>query len=283
MLLDLARYALGVRATFSDFEPRFTFSDKGVSTSYHLDWQQAEERGDVFFRVDHPLAQDIIRRATSVRLPTSRVAFRFEPHTSTLRPYLGQSGWLELSKLSATSLGRTEEYLLIAACDTRGAHLPPDVAAKLFSLHASVIGDEHEPPPPILDAVRTEVKAFRLADIAERNEAYFQEEGEKLDNRANDLRLGLERDIKKQEQELTLLQREARKKRGLQEQLEVRKRVRTLEESLSKKKKHFYKESDRVRREQDELIANLEGQLKDTSDALERVFSLRWELTGNGA
>jgi exonuclease VII large subunit len=146
-----------------------------------------------------------------------------------------------------------------------------------------VIGDEHEPPPPILDAVRTEVKAFRLADIAERNEAYFQEEGEKLDNRANDLRLGLERDIKKQEQELTLLQREARKKRGLQEQLEVRKRVRTLEESLSKKKKHFYKESDRVRREQDELIANLEGQLKDTSDALERVFSLRWELTGNGA
>lgn len=283
MLLDLVRYALGARATFSDAEPRFTLSDKGVSTSYHLDWQQAEERGDVFFRVDHPLAQEVIRRATADRFPRLRVAFRFEAHASALRPYVGRDGWLELSKLSATSLGRTEEYLLVAACDSGGAHLSPDVAAKLFSLPATVAGEAHEPPPPMLDAIRSEVKAYRLADIAERNEAYFQEEGEKLDNRANDLRLGLEREIKKQEQELTLLQREARKKRGLHEQLEVRKRVRELEESLSKKKKHFYEESDRVRREQDQLIANLEGQLKDTADALETIFSFRWELAGDGA
>jgi ERCC4-related helicase len=282
MLLDLARYALGARAVFSDAEPRFTLCENGSSTSYHLDWQQAEERGDVFFRVDHPIAQDFIRRVTAAPLPASRVAFRFDSHASALRPYVGQGGWLALSRLSATSLGRTEEYLLVAACDSRGDHLPPDVAAKLFSLHARIVGDEREPPPPVLESIHADVKAFRLAYIAERNEAYFQEEGEKLDNRANDLRLGLERDINKQEQELTLLQREARKKRGLHEQLEIRKRVRSLEESLSKKKKHFYEESDRVRMEQDELIAHLEEQLKDTSEALERLFSLRWELAGNG-
>lgn len=283
MLLDLARYVLGGRATFSDVEPRFTISEKDASTIYHLDWQQAEARGDSFFRVDHPLAQDIIRQATAERLQRSRVAFCFEAHASALRPYVGLGGWLELSKLSATSLGRTEEYLLLAACDDGGDQLPPDVAAKLFSLRATVVGEAKESPPPMLDAIRIEVKRSRLADIADRNEAYFQEEGEKLDNRANDLRLGLEREIKKQEQELTLLQREARKKRGLQEQLEVRKRVRTVEESLGKKKRHFYEESDRVRREQDELIANLEGQLKETSDVLEIIFSLRWALTGDGA
>jgi adenine-specific DNA-methyltransferase len=282
MLLDLARYSLGARATFSDVEPTFTLSDKVFSASYHLDWQQAEQCGGVFLRVDHPLAQDIIRRATADRLRTSRVAFRFESHASALRPYVGQAGWLELSKLSATALGRTEECLVVAACDAKGDRIPPDVAARLFSLDGSVVGDEHEPPPPVLDTIRTELKQSRLADISLRNEAYFQEEGEKLDNRANDLRLGIEREIKKQEQELTLLQREARKKRGLHEQLEVRKRVRTLEESLSSKKKTFYEESDRVRKEQDALIATLEGQLKDTLATMELIFSLRWELGDNG-
>jgi adenine-specific DNA-methyltransferase len=281
MLMDLARYCLGVKAAFSDVEPRFTLGDNEPFTSYHLDWQQAERRGDAFFRVDHPLAQAIIRQAAAARLPTSRVAFRYETYASALRQYVGQTGWLELSKLQVTSPGRTEEYLLVVACNDTGDRVPPDVASKLFSLPASVVGNEHEPPPPVLGAIRTELKTGRLAEIAERNDAYFQEEGEKLDNRANDLRLGLEREIKKQEQELTLLQREARTKRGLHEQLEVRKRVRTLQESLSNKKRYFYEESDRIRTKQDELIANLEVQLKDTSEAVAHVFSLRWELKGN--
>ena len=146
-----------------------------------------------------------------------------------------------------------------------------------------MVGEAGEPPPPVLDAIRAEVQSFRLADIAERDEAYFQEEGEKLDNRANDLRLGLEREIKRQEQELTILQRDARKKRGLHEQLEVRKSVRTLEESLSKKKKHFYEESDRIRAEQDDLIANLEGQLKDAAHDLEPIFCFKWDMAGSSA
>ena len=54
------------------------------------------------------------------------------------------------------------------------------------------------------------MKSFRLADIAERDEAYFQEEGEKLDNRANDLRLGLEREIKRLEPHRAELDKAAR-------------------------------------------------------------------------
>lgn len=64
---------------------------------------------------------------------------------------------------------------------------------------------------------------------------------------------------------------------------EVRKSVRTLEESLSKKKKHFYEESDRIRAEQDDLIANLEGQLKDAAHELEPIFCFKWDMAGSSA
>lgn|GEM_PF-5454149 len=80
-----------------------------------------------------------------------------------------------------------------------------------------------------------------------------------------------------------MLQREARKKRGLHEQLELRKRLRTLEDNLSKKKKHFYEENDRIRAEQNELITTLEDQLNETSHSIEPIFRFKWVLLGDRA
>jgi hypothetical protein len=54
--------------------------------------------------------------------------------------------------------------------------------------------------------------------------------------------------------------------------------VRTLEETLSNKKKLFYEENDRIRRELDDLIAHLEEQLRDTPHELEVIFRFYWDL-----
>jgi adenine-specific DNA-methyltransferase len=140
MLLDLAKFALAKRATFEPGEPRFRMNAP-AGQRFHLEWQRAEALGDTFFRVDHPLAKELIDQAASRPTPIAEVTLEYEAHASALERYGGSSGWLEVSKLTAEAVGRAEEFLLVAACDAEGNPLAPDVAVKLFSLRGRVLED----------------------------------------------------------------------------------------------------------------------------------------------
>jgi hypothetical protein len=125
---------------------------------FHLDWQRAEALGDTFFRIDHPLAHDLIEKAAKAATDDAEVVFDYEPHASALDRYRGTSGWLEVSKLTAEAVGRAEEFLLVAACDAEGNHVTPDVATKLFSLSGHVTGPSAGPAPAVLNEIRDELR-----------------------------------------------------------------------------------------------------------------------------
>ena len=277
MLLDLARHVLGDQAIFEDNEPRFRLREEAAESRFHLDWQRAEVLGDSFFRIDHPLAHRLTEQAISAHTTICEVAFSYEQHASALDPYRGRDGWLQLDKLSAEAVGRNEEFLLIAACDSQGEPIPPDVAVKFFSLSAKVGRAVADEIPGTLTNAANAVKAQRLAELELRNQDYFEEEVEKLERWAEDLKFALEKELK----ELDLAIRDARKatKSGvtLAEKLDAQRLLKALDQKRTGKRRQLFDAQDEVDRKRTTLIEEIEQQLQ-TSAATRLIFVLKWVL-----
>jgi ERCC4-related helicase len=279
MLLDLAKFALRDRASFEPNEPRFRLQPLGggAEQRFHLDWQRAESLGDAFFRVDHPLAHEIIEGAIAIVTPVAEVAFFYESHASALERYRGKAGWLEVTKLSAEAVGRNEEFLLVSACDDDGQHLPPDVAMKLFSLPGEIRRPPSDAPPPVLAAIRDELKGARLADLDTRNQAFFEEEVEKLERWAEDVKFALERELKELDAEIRAVRKASKAAITLAEKLEAQRAIKALEQKRTQKRRQLFDAQDDVDQKRAELIEEIERQLK-TIAKCEPVMSFRWVL-----
>jgi ERCC4-related helicase len=283
MLLDLAKFGLAGRATFDSGEPRFRITpDGGSEQRFHLDWQRAQALGDAFFRMDHPLAHEVIQGATSAGTPAAEVTFVYEPHASALERYRGASGWLEVSKLTAEAVGRSEEFLLVAACDAKGQHLPPDVAAKLFSLRGDVGGAAQEAAPAVLTAIRDELRGFRLAELETRNEEFFQEEVDKLERWAEDVKLTLDHELRDLDSEIKAARKTSKTAVILAEKLEAQKVIKALEQRRTAKRRQLFEAQDDVDKKRAELIEEIERQLT-TKAQYETIFSIQWRLSDSSA
>lgn len=280
MLLDLAKFGLDGRATFDESEPRFQVkTEDGSEQRYHLEWQRAAALGDVFFRIDHPLAQELLEKATSQATAASEVSFQYEPHASALERHRGTSGWLEVSKLTAEAVGRTEDFLLVAACDAEGQHLSSDVAAKLFTLQGRVTGPVVGEAPPVLAQIRDDLRGFRLQDLQERNEEFFEEESDKLERWAEDVKFGLERDLREIDTQIKSAKKASKSAVALAEKLEAQKQIKALEAKRNTKRRQLFDAQDDVDKKRAELIEEIERQLQ-AKTSIEPVFTLRWTLGG---
>jgi adenine-specific DNA-methyltransferase len=285
-LLDLAKYAFADWATFDPSEARFwpTIPKDDAPQRFHLDWQRAEALGDTFFRVGHELAERTIAEAIDRETPVRRVEFTYDSAQSALGPYLAQSGWLEVSKLAAEAQGRTEEFLLVAACDDEGREVPVDVAVKLFALR----GEEREGDTPSLDGapaasiaeLRQRLAADRVGELEQRSHSFFEEESLKLERRSDDLVMGLEREIAQLSKDIKAQTKAAKRALALADKLEAQKVLRSLEDKRIQKQRHYFEERDRLKADRDAHIASIEAQLAQKATHITPVFTLRWTLVG---
>ncbi len=291
-LLALARQELGSEAEFADTEAGFTYqptgSPLGPTGLYLFDWKEAEERGAHFFRTDHPLAQRLIEIATARPLEISALEFDYEAYgapVAILAERQGQSGWLRATKITVKAVD-TEEHLLVAAVADAG--LTGDSAAeaidaewcdRLLNLPASVrsttaISAERSDQ---LDTLLAQQHAARLAEIEARNSQYFEEEVDKLDRWADDLKLALEYDIKQLNNEIKVARKEAKTKVVLAEKLEAQKRIKSLEQQIHSKRRQLFDAQDEIDNQRTKLIDEIELQLQ-TSAERETLFTIRWQL-----
>jgi len=279
MLLDLAKFGLDRRATFDESEPRFQAKPNGEGDAqrFHLEWQRAEALGDIFFRVDHPLAQELIDKAAKETTLTAEVAFEYEPHASALERYRGTAGWLEVSKLTAEAVERAEEFLLVGACDAEGKPVATDVANKLFSLRGRVTGDTSEPAPAVLATILDDLRRSQLEGLQSRNEEFFREEEEKLDRWAEDVKFALERELRELDTLIKAAKKASKSAVALGEKLEAQNQIKTLEAKRNTKRRQLFDAQDDVDKKRAELIEDIERQLQ-TETNIEPIFTLRWTL-----
>jgi ERCC4-related helicase len=280
-LLALTRHELAEAAEFDARQPRFRHrANGGPPARYNLDWKDAEARGETFYRLDHPLAQRLVETAKARTLPVAALRLDYAAHgalISAIEPLRGRSGWLELTKLVVDALER-EEFLLLAGCTDEGRSLDEELCTKLLSIPAvEATSDGESGGAAALDSLRDVAVRTRLGEVEARNLRHFDEEVAKLDRWADDLKFGLERELREIDAAIREQRRAGAGAVSLTEKLAAQKELRTLEQKRTQKRRELYDAQDAIDTQRDELIGDIERQLRH-SHVLEPLWRVRWEL-----
>ena len=234
------------------------------------------------YRFGHPLAECVIAKAKSHVLPVAEVEFRYADHgskISILEPLRGQSGWLTVSLFTVESMDQAEDHLILAACTDGNELLDDEQAKRLLTLPANVTGAILDlPAPETVSSFATTRQTEIRRGISERNARFFEAEANKLDGWSDDLKLGLEREIKEFDRQIKDARRAAITSLTLEEKLTSQKRIQILETERSAKRRSLFDAQDQVDSQRARLIEEIEGKLVSTSLGI-ILFTIRWSLS----
>ena len=240
------------------------------------------------YRLGHPLAQALLQHAKQQPLSNSRILLDYAAYgvkVSVLESMRQRSGWLEVQSLQIRSLGAVEEHLLVAAVDEIGQAYDQNVTERLLNLPCSqsslhegqqYIGFSPADRKP-LDAEITRQKNVIISDLELRNMGAFTQEAEKLDDWADDLKVGLEREIKELDRRVKEARTKSKGAATLAEKLSAQKEQRDLEGQRNKKRRELFDRQDEIQRKRDGLIDELERQLKQEIE-ISTVLAFQWEM-----
>ena len=278
-LLELTRTELDGQATFDEDLPRFNYDGPHAQHGwYNLDWKAADTADEHFYRPDHTLAVRLIDQAITRKLPVVELTFNYTNHPSKisiLEPLVGQTGWLEVSKLTVEAVD-VDEFLIFAAQTDHNKPLDEDICRKLLSLTA-ILGEEPATAPD-LSALRNAGVEARLSNIETRNGQFFDEEVLKLDRWSEDLKLSLEQEIKDLDKQIRELRRESALAQSLQDKLSHQKQIRELERRRNGKRRELFDAQDAIDTQREDLIGNIEKQLKHRTE-VQHLFTIAWGIT----
>jgi adenine-specific DNA-methyltransferase len=233
------------------------------------------------YRLNHPLAEAVITQAKSRDLPPAEIQFNYDAHDgriSILKPLRGQSGYLSLSQLTIESLDQAEDHLIFAAVTDSGKTLDEETARRLFSLPGTTGQSLLATAPNELNQISEQRQMEIQRTISERNAYFFEAETEKLDGWADDLKLGLEREIKEIDRQIKEARRAATAALTLEEKLAGQKQIKALESQRNAKRRTLFDAQDDVDRRREQIIADIEGKLQQRVSQT-KLFSIRWKLT----
>ncbi|WP_232821601.1 hypothetical protein [Acidithiobacillus ferrivorans] len=116
-----------------------------------------------------------------------------------------------------------------------------------------------------------------LQTINQRNLGYFEQELLKLDAWADDLKLGLEQEIKSIDVEIKDVRRLAATSPTVEGKLSWQKKQRELEARRGKLRRDLFARQDEVEAQHNDLITQFEGQLQQQVEE-HTLFTFEWEL-----
>ncbi len=234
------------------------------------------------FRLNHPLGDAIVTRAQARDLPVAEVIFDYSAHEgriSAIQPWVGKSGWMTAALLSVNALGQSEDHLLLAGQSDDGEALSDEAVSRLLTICART-GDVETLPDDVASALEAQLARQQeniRRGISERNARFFELEANKLDGWADDLKVGLERELKELDRQIKAARRDATAAPTLEGKLVGQKAVKALEAERSAKRRTLFDTQDRIDAQRAELIAQIEAKLEQKIEALS-LFTIRWRL-----
>lgn len=288
MLMQLTRHELGDAAEFVD-DSRFRLVRNPfpqLDGEIPLGWYELPRRsGEAhLYRLNHPLAEQVLAQAKKRQLPPAELTLQYNEHkgkVTLLQPLVGQSGWLSVSAFSVNALDQSEDYLLFAGVMDSGQTLDMETAQRLLMLPGypnatdviDMTGFQN------LSRLLTRQQQEKIQQsISERNARFFEREAAKLDSWADDLKLGLEREIKELDREIKEARRAATLALTLEDKLAGQKQIKALETLRNQKRRSLFDAQDEVDKLRAQLISQIEGRLEQTSE-LVHLFTIHWTIS----
>ena len=128
-----------------------------------------------------------------------------------------------------------------------------------------------------LNRADAETQQQNVTRVAGRNKQYFEHEIDKLDAWAEDLKEGLERELKELDKEIKATKREAREALDLDQKVNLHKQAKETERKRMDKRRALFDQQDAIDRQKDGLISRVESQLEQKTE-MKKLFELRWRV-----
>lgn len=234
------------------------------------------------YRIGDPLAQYMLSELKAAHVPVAEITLDYSNsplNVALIRQLVGQSGWLTVEQLTIDSFEK-EDILLHACITDKGETVPPDIAEYMLRLPGSQDSLERELPEPVAAALSDAITSRRAeitAANAERNNNFFEEEMEKLDNWAEDVKGGLEKELRDLDAEIRLRKSESKKTSRLDEKVRLQRLVKDLEKRRSEKRLNLYQAQDEVDEKKETLLSKVEAMLAQKIEQT-KLITFHWRI-----
>lgn len=287
---SVSRYLLRDHATFDDEAFAFELSDSPVPDAptgrYRLvsrNGKASDEpaRNEHLYRLNHPLGEHVLSRATTLETPYRHLVFDISGHPTRIHAVeelKGHAGHLTLERLTIDAFEK-EDHLLFSGFDDDGRSLDPETMEKLWSCRARV-EEAVEPPEEFTRRLHDEIErhvAATLNQALERNGRHFAEARDKLEKWADDCVASAEKALVDTRDKIKALRRQSRQTTTLEEQRAVQESTAKLERQLRRQRQDIFNVEDEIAEKRDALIADLERRLAQRSER-RSIFTVRWSV-----
>jgi ERCC4-related helicase len=286
-LWELTRFYLQPYAKFEDGQAGFTliknpFPEEQIHPGPYRSGQNVDDAN--LYRPGHPLAQKIVERCKAFTPDPQSLLFDYShsgKKISILESLIGKSGYLSVACQTMTAL-ETEDFVLLSGVTDDGAVVDVEQCRRFFSLNAAGTPAKGDGVPTNLQAALEDglqrQKNELLATLTERNASFFELELDKLDRWSDDLKVGLEYELKELDRQIREARRSAQIAPALAEKLSIQKQVRELDAARTRKRRELFDAQDRIDKQRQDLIETIEKKLQQ--DCKETpVFTVRWSLS----
>lgn len=283
-LWDTTRYYLGDNAEFSEHEYSFVlknnpFPDAEIDAGPYKIGKNIEDAH--VYRPGHSLAQLILSDIKSKPSEESEIVFDYSNNQaiiSVLQPYVGVSGILKISNFTVESF-EAEDNIVLSAITDSGDVVEPEIIKKIFQLSAhsitpkSISGDIKSK----LDELEEKYIKIISTQIAERNGSFFDHEVDKLDNWAEDVKKGLEIDLRKLDIDIKTAKTNAKKIINLDEKLKAQRDIKDWEKRRNDMRRRLFETQDDVELKKEKLLESVEARLAQQAK-IEPLFTINWKI-----
>ncbi len=243
---------------------------------YTLDKKNTEA---LLYRINHPLANGILKHYSKLHLPVSQLDFNLSAHKgniSALDSLKKQSGWLNLRMVEVNSFELTDHILFTAITD-KGDNLSQEQCSRMFDLLCNTTDEVTATPPPAFATTKDDLLQGLRLQLRNRDSGHLQQEVNKLNRWAEDRIYLSEKELKDTKQRIKTLTRQAEQATEPQEQLDIQKKIRELEKRQRKQRQGIFDAEDHVKDQRDRMITEIEHRMLRTFSEKD-IFTVRWSI-----
>lgn len=283
-LWDITRFYLGENANFSDTEYSFMlinnpFPSESINPGPYKIGKNIDDAH--IYRPGHPLAQRILGEIKGKDIKGAELTFNYSKNksiVSVLKPLIGKSGILRVSSYTVEAF-EAEDHIVVTAIDDKNQQIDESIARKLFLLAAEVgdIIEIERDKARLIDEYENKIIQEISLKIALRNNGFFDNEVDKLDKWAEDVKISMEIELKRLDIDIKAKKTMAKKILNLEEKIKLQREIKDLEKKRNGMRQKLFQAQDEVDVKKEGVLEKVEAQLKQKA-TLKPLFTIRFKV-----
>lgn len=247
---------------------------------YNPDWKSAERQRETFLRKDDSLIRLWLAECHAQTVADGKIIFDYtnsDRNISFFAEHVGLKGTISIDKLGYEGIS-DDEHLVYSIVTNDGTALDDELVEKLFELKGKVVAGSFLEGAKLL-ATRKNKMDEQKRLIEEANKKYFLDECEKLDAYSEELKEGLQRDIKEISKKISEMRKtfKANTNLPLNEMLVMKTEITKLEDKRKRMRRDLYDREDEIdaanERLQDEIREKLNGKYAES-----HIMTIEFEI-----